>query len=65
MMEKGRNNNDVRPSGEAHYAARLTWDQVRAIRADKRTQVVIGAEYGISQGSVSAIKKFRKWRVEP
>jgi len=65
MLAKGRGNNDIKSRGEAHYAARLTWDQVRDIRADKRIQRVIAADYGITQSTVSAIKKFRKWRVEP
>ena len=48
--------------GVQHYAARLTEDQVRAIRADTRTQVVIAADYGTNQGMVSAIKRRVKWK---
>jgi len=62
MIAKGRANNATRHRGEAHYAAKLTWEQVRAIRADTRTQVVIAAEYGVRQSYISNIKLYRKWR---
>ena len=39
--------------------SRLTIEQVRAIRSDSRVQVVVAADYGISQATVSAIKTGR------
>jgi hypothetical protein len=48
--------------GERHASAKLTAQQVRAIRLDQREQEVIAAEYGISQTSVSAVKRRRLWR---
>jgi hypothetical protein len=61
MDAKGRRR-QVNKRGEAHYATRLTADDVRAIRADTRTQAVIGAAYGIGQTAVSAIKRRVKWK---
>jgi hypothetical protein len=43
-------------------AAKLTDDQVLAIRKDMRTHRVIGREYGISNRNVSAIKRREIWR---
>lgn len=62
MARKGRaRNGNLR--GERHGRAKLTWTQVQAIRADRRRQVDIAAEYGIDQGSVSAIKLGKVWKV--
>lgn len=41
---------------------RFTDDQIRAIRADKRKQKTIAAEYHIVQGTVWAIKKRKIYR---
>jgi hypothetical protein len=48
--------------GEAKKTSKLTDDQVRAIRADKRTQRVIGPEYGIDPSIVSEIRTRKAWR---
>lgn len=61
-MERGR---AVAPQGEDHPKAKLTNVQVMAIRSDPRIQIVIAAEYGITQTSVSAIKLRRVWRHLP
>ena len=42
-------------------SAKLTEDQVRAIRKDTRLNREIAAEYGISQPNVSNIKNRKKW----
>lgn len=47
--------------GEKNGVAKLTEDQVRAIRADKRRQFDIAADYGIDQTTVSTIKTRRHW----
>lgn len=47
--------------GIAHGMAKLTDDQVRAIRADMRLQRIIAAEYGIAQARVSEIKSRKSW----
>lgn len=41
---------------------KLLPSQVLAIRKDTRPQRVIAAEYGISQGQVSKIKRRYLWR---
>lgn len=61
MDAKGRRVVVVKRGAE-HYAAKLTEDQVRAIRADTRRQVDIAVAYGINQGAVSAIKRRVKWK---
>lgn len=50
-----------RPNGLGHYKARLTDDQVIAIRADARRSREIADEYGISQSMVCNIKSYRCW----
>lgn len=49
------------PRGERHGMAKLTEDQVRAIRLDSRPQRLIAAEYGIRQPAVSRIKRGHRW----
>lgn len=43
-------------------SAKLTPEQVQAIRDDPRYQTVIAQEYGISQSTVSEIKRGETWR---
>ncbi len=51
--------------GEAHHGAKLTGEHVREIRrryaAGGISQRVLGAQYGIQQGAVSAILRGKKW----
>ena len=60
MREKGRGFTP-RLVGETHHQAKLTEADVVAIRADPRTQVVIAADYGVTQRNVSAIKRREAW----
>lgn len=50
-MEKGR-----------HAFVKLTADEVRAIRADTRTQAQISASYNINPTTVRRILKRKAWR---
>ena len=50
---KGRGSN---PAGEASPRAKLTNEQVAAIRNDTRAQHVIAAEYGVAQSTICKIK---------
>lgn len=60
MDIKGRRvNNQCR--GMASYNAKITDDDVKAIRSDKRRQVDIAASYGIAQTVVSKIKLYQAW----
>jgi hypothetical protein len=59
MAAKGR---ATKVSGAAHYAARLTPDQVRAIRVDARTVTEIAREYGTGRSIISAIRTGKKWK---
>lgn len=47
--------------GEQCGTAKLTSEQVRAIRADTRTQEAIAATYGIRASQVSRIKNRVRW----
>jgi HNH endonuclease len=64
-LQKGRNVTHFGPGNEFQRLgtgnARLTPDQVRAIRADPRIQVVIAKAYGITQAAVSGIKLRKLW----
>ena len=51
--------------GEKHHQAKLTPEQVYAIRSDPRPNVLIAFEYGITPTHVGAIKKRRVWRHLP
>lgn len=46
------------PTGAAHSRAmaKLSADDVRAIRADSRIHKLIAAQYGVSQGSISRVQ---------
>lgn len=48
--------------GEAKPDARLTEEQVRAIKHDARPSRVIGAEYGVSHTAVLRIRRGERWR---
>lgn len=57
MIEKGRD-----AKGSKLPQSKVTEDDVRKIRKDKRTLKEISNQYGISQSSVSMIKSKRTWR---
>lgn len=44
-------------SGEKHFNAKLSDDQVAAIRTDARSQQAIADEYGVSRGTIGKIKR--------
>ena len=58
MMAKGRK---AQQKGAANSGAKLSDDQVIAIRGDTRAQAEIGKDYGITQSLVSYIKSRRLW----
>ena len=57
MVARGRSSR-----GERRWNTSLTEDDVRAIRADKRRQCDIAAEYGVRQGTISRIRSGARWR---
>jgi Autographiviridae endonuclease len=59
MYSKGRRRP---PTGERNGRAKLTAETVQAIRAATGLQHEIGARFGVSQPTVSAIKLGYKWR---
>lgn len=48
--------------GEMSYAAKVTADDVLAIRASSESGKVLALRYGISPQSVTDIRKFRSWK---
>lgn len=52
---------DRHARGERNGGAKLTADQVIAIRADGRRQIDIAANYGVRQTTVSEIKQRHRW----
>jgi len=52
---------DTHRRGERSNMARLTQDQVLAIRSDGRPQDTIAKDYGVSSSQVSQIKNRKRW----
>jgi hypothetical protein len=44
------------------YRAKLTEDQVRAIRADDRSATVLAKQYAVSPSTISAVRTGQNWR---
>ena len=55
---KGRN---ADKRGEKHHLAKITEEDVRAIRAATGTQAAIAAQYGVNQAAVSMIRSGKRW----
>lgn len=53
---------DSMPHGEKHSRAKLTADQVRAIRQDCRTHDEVAQSYGVSKSCICMIRTNRNWR---
>ena len=58
MISKGSR---VTPRGVEHGNAKLTAEQVRAIRSDPRPQRKIAADFGVSHPVIGYIKKGKFW----
>jgi hypothetical protein len=48
-------------NGVEHHLAKLTEDDVRAIRASDESQSVLASRYGVEQTNISAIKRRKSW----
>ena len=48
--------------GEKSYAAKVTAQDVLAIRASNESGKVLAAQYGLSPQSISGIRKFHSWK---
>jgi len=47
--------------GEDKPNARLTWEQVDAIRRDPRVSRIVGREYGVSHTAIQRIRRGERW----
>jgi len=61
MADRGAKGRTLTGRGTRHWSAKLTEDQVRAIRADTRMGTEIAHALGISSSTVYAIKARQKW----
>ncbi len=59
MMAKGRHGV---PRGEASFRAKLKRHAVEAILKDDRQTPIVAAEHGVSEGTISAIRRGKSWR---
>lgn len=59
MISKGRK---FITEGETHPMHKLTWDKVKEIRQDTRTQKEIALTYGVSRSMIGMIKQNKFWR---
>lgn len=65
MRAKGRGTNPPKKSGEAHYAGKLTVEDVIAIRTRRAAGekvIDLASEFGVSHGLISHIVTRRKWK---
>jgi hypothetical protein len=53
------------PRGEAHHRAKLTDDNIRDIRADKRVARLVAPEYGVSKSLITLIRARSIWKHVP
>lgn len=61
MVAKQRQRKDYY-QGEAHHMAKLTADDVRAIRASSDKGVVLAARYGVQPGHITSIRTRKTWK---
>lgn len=62
MLLKGRQSHKTGARGENHRSHKLTWEQVKIIRADTRLQRIIALEYNVTSAAISCIKRNKTWR---
>lgn len=56
---------EKRATGEGHGLAKLKADDIPKIRADKRYQRTIAAEFGVTQRTIWMVKSGKTWRHVP
>jgi hypothetical protein len=59
MYAKGRQH---KARGEAHPRAKLTEDQVRAIRQGRRTDAAFAREFGVTATAIYSVRRGQTWR---
>jgi hypothetical protein len=62
VTDMERKQRSCHPAGEHHGRAKLTEDDVRAIRIDLRGQRVVAKDYGVSAHTVMSIRHGRIWK---
>lgn len=65
MRRKGRDRyRTVGFIGEEHPGARLTWDDVDAIRASGEGASALAARYGVSRSAIRSVLSYLTWKPE-
>lgn len=54
--------NHLSPSGEKHYKAKLTLEQVNAISASKQSERWLGRMYGVAPSTIGRIRNGLSWK---
>lgn len=62
MVSRGRHGGGYGESGEAHHQAKLTAEEVIAIRSSPATEKATADRYGVSASTVHAIRHRKIWR---
>lgn len=65
MVARGRSTGNCRDNrGEGNPSAKLTWEEVRAIRREPvtATNVDLGIKYGVTHSMISAIRLNKSWK---
>ena len=50
------------PSGEKHFNTKLTWKDIKEIRASSKSQKDLSTKYKVSQQNISNIKNKKTWK---
>jgi hypothetical protein len=56
---------DTHFRGDRHYNAKLTWADVRKIRASTETHAALAKRYGVYFTTIGKIRRFEKWVDDP
>jgi hypothetical protein len=61
MRDRNAKGRQARQRGEANGSAKLSREDVLAIRGDPRTATAVAKEYGVHNATVSQIKRRKTW----
>ena len=62
ILDAARPRSAVGKRGEEQYAHKLTWVQVREIRASTESSRVLGNRYGVSNTNIKNIRNNKAWK---
>lgn len=59
---RDRDTHGTTPRGERHYLAKLTADDVRAIRQSTESRATLARYHGVDPANITAVRNGRSWR---